>query len=241
VISYITKERENNQRSYRGKIMKVKLSEIKTVAPGKLKRNMENSKYFKTIDGSQLDQLVNDIKNRGILVPLVAKSDGTLLAGHRRLMVAKHLKMKYVPVQYIEQKITKKQEKEFIIKDNLLRRHLSPAERRALYNAIVPDFEERVKLKNSKLGVKPGDIADETGLNPQTIGYDLARIRREKLKEENDNLEINVENEKAIAKYKKAVVQMLNTAIVEKLATIDEFTRITSDALEKLKQMKGDK
>ena len=218
--------------------MKVKLSEIKTVSPGKLKRNMENSKFFKTIDGSQLDQLVSDIKTRGILVPLVAKTDGILLAGHRRLMVAKHLKMKTVPVQYVEQTLTKKQEREFVIKDNLLRRHLAPAERRALYNAIIPDFEDRVGLKNSALGVRPADIADETGLNPRTVGYDLARIRREKAKAENDQLEINVENEKAISKYKRAVVMMLNTAIVEKEATVNEFIRLTEDALSQLNQMK---
>ncbi len=220
--------------------MKVKLSEIQKVAPGKLKRNLQNNKYFKTVDGSQLDQLVNDIRSRRILVPLVAKSDGTLLAGHRRLMVAKHLKMKSVPVQYVEQTLTKKQEKEFIIKDNLLRRHLAPAERRALYNAIIPDFEERVALKNSQLGVSQAEVAEETGLNPKTVGYDLARIRREKLKEENDNLEINVENEKAIARYKKAVAQMLNTAIVEKSATIDEFIRITENAKDKLQHLKAE-
>jgi ParB-like chromosome segregation protein Spo0J len=219
----------------------MKLSEIKKVPLSKLKVNKDNQKYFRQESGSYYDNLLDDIKKRGFLVPLIAKQDGTLLAGHNRLLIAKTLKKKKVPVQYVEGKITKEEEQEYIIKDNLLRRHLTPAERRELYKIIIKDFEEKVMITRSlKVGVNTKELAEKTGLNPKTIGYDMARIRREKAKEQKETMEIDVVNEKAVEQYQKAVRKMINIAIIEKGKTLDELYTLTEMAWVRLQAIKGD-
>lgn len=214
----------------------MKLSEVQKVPVSKLKPNRVNQQFFKAEDGQYYDNLARDIKKRGILVPLVAKGDGTLLAGHNRLLIAKTLKINTVPVQFIEGRLTLDQEKEYIIKDNLLRRHLKPAERRELYRLVVDNFEERVMASgSSEIGVNQAEIAEKTGLNPKTVGYDLSNIRREKRKEQKEILEVDAPNEKEIARFKKSVSRMLNSAIVEKGSTIDQYIEITETALKRLK------
>lgn len=217
----------------------MKLSEIKKVPVSKLKVNTYNQKFFRHEEGDYYDNLLADIKKRGILVPLIAKKDGTLLAGHNRLLISKTLNKKTVPVQYVEQRLTKEQEREFIVKDNLLRRHLTPAERRELYRLLIKYFEDRVMITRSKkVGVKAKELADKTGLNPKTIGYDLARIRREKAQEHKEAMEIDVVNQKAIDRYQKSVSRMLNTAIVEKGKTVEKFKEITEMALGRLQGLR---
>lgn len=213
----------------------IKLSAVKSVSVSILKPNAQNEKYFKPETGAYFNQLSADIKKRGITVPLIAKKDGTLLAGHNRLKIAKTIGLEEVPVQYVQGELSAQAEAEFIIKDNVLRRHLTPTERRALYNLVCPGFEERVKIKNSKeYGVVAGDVAEKTGLNPKSVGYDIARIRREKEKERIARSAVDIADDKAINNYKKAVAAMLNISILGSKETLDEFARITKEALKNL-------
>lgn len=215
--------------------MKIKLTNVEKVEITKLKLNPLNKHFFNTSGGAHLDNLYRDIEKRGILVPLIAKGDGTLLAGENRLLIAKELKFKKVPVQFVKGFISKDNEKEFIIKDNLLRRHLSPVERKELYKYLIPGFEEKIMITNSKkVGVNASEIAEKTGLNPKTIGYDFAHIRREKRKEQRKVMEIDSENEREIKRYKKSISKMLNCAVVEKGKTLQEFKQITKSALRRL-------
>jgi ParB-like chromosome segregation protein Spo0J len=85
-----------------------------------------------------------DIKERGIVVPLIAKNDGTLLAGHNRLAIAEKLNLGKVPVQYLEDTLDEQREKEFIIKDNIFRRQHAAEEWLGLYRTLYPDFEQRL-------------------------------------------------------------------------------------------------
>lgn len=217
--------------------MKLKLSPIKQVNPHVLKKNKRNEKYFRHPDGGAIFNLKEDIKRRGITVPLIAKKDGTLLAGHCRLYAALQLNMKTVPVQYVAQKLSGKQETEFVIKDNLLRRHLEPKERITLYRQIYKDFDERLPVKgNPDVGIDVKKIAAETGLNPQTIGYDLARLRHENALATRSN-RIDAPDEKAIAMFKKACARMLNIAITEHKSTREAFAAIVEDIRGKLRNI----
>jgi ParB-like chromosome segregation protein Spo0J len=45
----------------------------------------------------EFEALVTDVRKHGILVPLLVTEDGLLLEGHRRLAVAKELKLTHVP------------------------------------------------------------------------------------------------------------------------------------------------
>lgn len=216
----------------------MKLSEIKHVKPDTLKPNEKNMQYFKAESGEYFRKLSEDIKVRGILVPLVAKSDGILLAGHNRLLIAKALEMKTVPVQLVVGKLTAGQELEYILKDNLLRRHLAPDERFALYRALYKNFDERVILDHAgEIGINARDIAEKTGLNPQTVNYDISRIKHQKRKEAKQAMAIDLVNYKAIEKYKRALAKMLNVAIIEHGKTLVEFKGLTEKALNQLRNM----
>jgi hypothetical protein len=216
--------------------MDIKLSPIKQVNPNKLKANPENEKYFRNVTGSEIDALANDIKARGILVPLIAKKDGTLLAGHRRLSMAVMLELESVPVQYVQDELTADEETAFILKDNLFRRHLNPEERRQLYNQVVKGFEDKVMNKHSRVcGINTEELVRKTGLSPTTIKYDLSAIRQEKEKKRISKSVVDIAADNEIAAYKKAVARMLNVCNLESLATCKELLKVTDEAAERVK------
>ncbi|MBN2157892.1 MAG: ParB N-terminal domain-containing protein [Spirochaetes bacterium] len=215
--------------------MKLKLSPVTQVKTNVLKPNRKNSSYFRSESGSSEKALMEDIRKRGILVPLVIKKDGTILSGHRRRLIAKHLNLKTVPAQYVLQRLSDVQETEYIIKDNLLRRHLEPAEREALYRRIYRDFDDRLLVRNNReLGVNASEIAESTGLNPKTVGYDLARLRRNREKEIIAGSGIESANDKHLLTYKRAIARMLNVAIIENRATVKELQKISVDVVNRL-------
>lgn len=219
----------------------MKMSPIKQVSVAVLKPNSINKKFFKVENGEYFGKLAADVKKRGIIVPLIAKKDGTLLAGHNRLLVAKTLKLKTVPVQYVQGKLTKKQEEDFIVKDNLLRRHLDWRERMSLYQRMYDNFNDRVLIKNdtSGVGLTAKKVADDLGLSPTTVGYDFGKIRRAETEKRNKESAVSQINIKAIQGYKKAISKMLNIAIMEKGETIEEFKTLTGSALARLDVIGG--
>lgn len=169
--------------------------DIYYVKPANLKANSLNTSLFKRENDQYFTTLTEDIQARGILVPLIAKRDNTILAGHNRLEVAQKLGLKVVPVQYIDGALTKETEMEFVIKDNLLRRHLSFTERVELYRRLYPNFDERIMEENrggdrkskqngsvnepyakasTKLTAK--QIADDTGQKVTAVKQQINRV-----------------------------------------------------------------
>jgi ParB-like chromosome segregation protein Spo0J len=124
--------------------MGLRLSEVVKIAPTLLKANKRNQEFFKQESTQYFERLRSDIRERGIIVPLIAKDDNTLLAGHNRLLVALEVGLAEVPVQYVEDELSEQQEREFLIKDNLLRRQLSAAEWIETYRKLYPNFDERI-------------------------------------------------------------------------------------------------
>jgi hypothetical protein len=213
----------------------IKLRPIKQIEVSKLKINPLNKKFFKSDLGGETDQLYNDIKDRGILVPLIAKTDGTLLAGHRRFMIAKELDFETVPVQFIENELTEDEEKKFIVKDNVLRRHLSAEERKSFYRFLIPNFDEKVMIKNSsRMGVNYKEISETTGINPKTVQYDITHIRQKNEKERIKSIEVDPPNEKEIEIFKRAMARMLNVAILGSKTTLTEFKKIMDSGIERI-------
>lgn len=126
----------------------LRLSKVLYEAPAKFLVNSLNDELFHDDQNEYIEQLASDIQERGILVPLIAKPDGTLLAGHNRLRIAQELKLSLVPVQYVEQTLSREEEQRFVINDNLLRRHLSQQQRLVLYRKLYPNFDERITSRN---------------------------------------------------------------------------------------------
>lgn len=156
------------------------LSDVQKVERSKLRPNPKNEEYFISESPEYFERLEQDIRERGILVPLLAKEDGTLLAGHNRLIVAEKLNLKFVPVQYVKQQISESEEQSFVIKDNLLRRQFTGAEWFQIYRRLYPDFDERI-VDGNKAGKPKADaltatiIAKDTGQKVEAVRKQLQR------------------------------------------------------------------
>ncbi len=115
------------------------LSEIEYLHPSELRANKHNAVFFGIEDDNRTEKLRTDIAARGILVPLIAKRDGTLMAGHRRFAIAEELGLREVPVQWVLSPLTEEEEVHFLIKDNAYRRQLSAEEWVQLYQRMYPE------------------------------------------------------------------------------------------------------
>lgn len=216
--------------------MDIKLTSVRQVQIRRIKKNAKNPGIFPQLDGELIYNLKEDIKKRGIIVPLIAKKDGTLLAGHSRLYVAQQLKLKTVPVQFVEQKLTAKQEEDFMIRDNVLRRQLSPEDRKALYKRIYKDFDERLMLRKHKdQGIDIKTIAEKTGLRPNTVSYDINMMRHKAAREQAATRKIDPVDVKAIAQFKKSCAKMLNAAVIGGKSTLSELAEILKTTQERFK------
>ncbi|MBD1209609.1 MAG: ParB N-terminal domain-containing protein [Ignavibacteria bacterium] len=165
----------------------IKTSDIERVSVYSLKDNALNKKYFIEETAEYFEQLKKDIEERGIIVPLIAKEDGTLLAGHNRLRVAKTLGYETVPVQYVLEDLSYEEERGFLVKDNLIRRQLSNEQKIRLYKTLYPDFEERFlnpdvlpqagrKSKNDT-SLTLEQVARETGQSVSAVKVQVKRTR----------------------------------------------------------------
>jgi hypothetical protein len=121
------------------------------VALADLRLNPQNAKIFRQESEEYFERLREDIRKRGIVVPLIAKKDGTLLAGHNRYTVAQELNLQYVPVEYVKEDLSAEREQEFLIKDNLLRRQFTAQEWIGIYTKLYPDFEAHKWKKCPKI------------------------------------------------------------------------------------------
>lgn len=138
---------------------KIPLKPVKDVSVNDVRVNPNNTLFFKTESKEYFQRLEEDIRKRGILVPLIAKKDGTLLAGHNRLAIAKQIGLPLVPVQFVDEDkyvISPEAEREFVVKDNLLRRQFNAQEWIEVYRQLYPNFDERIQER------KAGRPAKET-------------------------------------------------------------------------------
>ncbi|MEX1026995.1 MAG: ParB N-terminal domain-containing protein, partial [Candidatus Paceibacterota bacterium] len=167
----------------------VRLADIVRVAPSELRPHPLNARVFAE-EPEGLTELREDIRERGILVPLIAKPDGTLLAGHNRLRVALELALDHVPVQRVAADITAEQEREFLVKDNVLRRQLSAEDKirlvRELYMEEIVNLSKGGDRKSAEIKDQvifdlplPVRIEQETGIAAGTARRIITGIRRE--------------------------------------------------------------
>lgn len=199
----------------------IQLSDIEWVSPDKLRENPMNKVFFQEESEEYFTRLRSDIKERGILVPLISKEDGELLAGHNRLKIAIELRLEKIPVQYVISDLKGEEERDFLLKDNLFRRHLSNAQRIEIYKILYPNFEQRIgEERRGRKGKEEKDeqvltdmqeklsysqIARDTGQTEESVKKQIQRFRKE--------------NEKAVApkvQNKATLIQLSST--LEKLS-----------------------
>lgn len=109
-----------------------------------------NKEFFEDIKGSDYDALKEDIKQNGIKVELHITKSNTILCGHQRWEIAKELGLKQVPVKVVNlNEEDDKKVKEYVIKDNLLRRHLSTEQKYILIATLSEVYESPEPKRDS--------------------------------------------------------------------------------------------
>lgn len=73
----------------------------------------------RTHSDEQIEQIARSIKEFGFINPVLVDEDGTIIAGHGRVMAAGRVGMTEVPVLYVED-LTDEQKKAYILVDNKL-------------------------------------------------------------------------------------------------------------------------
>lgn len=224
------------------------LSDIVQVPVDKLKENANNTTYFKQESEQYFSRLLEDVKERGIIVPLIAKKDGTLLAGHNRLRVARQLGFPTVPVQYVYKELTHTEETGLIIKDNVLRRQLSAEDMMVLYRKLYPTFDEDILYAESDRRGKRSSadtsiltakkIANDTNQSYETVKKQITRERKkihgDKSKRDKSLLESSQKEESTNVNLKrdKSLLQdQESTLASEQFETSPQFSEFTSEVL----------
>ena len=206
--------------------------EIKTEL---LKPYKFNKEFFEDIKGTDYEGLKEDIRLNGIKVDLHITKSNTILCGHQRWEIAKELGMKEVPTKIV--KIDESDEgkvKEYVIKDNLLRRQLSTEQK---YNLIAilsevyevgqgkrTDLELSAEVAHSNEDKQRNDVltktAKDTGVSERTVAS--ARKYRELIK-------------KSPELKKKKVTEVLNNYEIKDDKVIRKNIRVEFD-LNKINQ-----
>lgn len=145
----------------------IELLPIEEMSPVKLKPN-PNNKIFDPLSGKEYERLKEDIRERGIIDPLICDKSFTLLTGHNRLRIALELGLKEIPVRKIKSELSPKEEKKFLVLDNLLRRQLTYDEKiRFISMYYKEDLEKdnrggnRKQKDNNELTPKKENVAEK--------------------------------------------------------------------------------
>jgi|GEM_PF-5819963 site-specific DNA-cytosine methylase len=186
-----------------------------------------NKEFFDDIQGTDYDALKEDIRQNGIKVELHITKSNVILCGHQRWNIAKEIGLKEVPVKVV--KIDEKDErkvKEYVIKDNLLRRHLLPEQKYILIATLSEVYEvgrggDRVSkdAKVASLVNEPQDdvltkTAKDTGVGERTVAR--ARQYKELIK-------------KSPELKTKKVTEVLNKYEIKQDKVVRKNTRIEID------------
>ena len=112
---------------------------ILNIAPGKIKTNPLQPR--KNFAGQPMDELAESIKQYGIIQPLIASRNNggyELIAGERRLMAARALGLKTVPV--IIRDIKEQEKLEVALIENIQRQDLNSVEQALAFRKLIDQF-----------------------------------------------------------------------------------------------------
>lgn len=132
------------------------------------------------IDSSSLDELVQSIKEKGIIQPIVVRQKGEeyeLIVGERRLKAAKLLHFNEIPA--IVREATDEESLELALIENIQRQNLNPIEQAKAYQYLINKFEitqEKLAQIVGKARVSITNILRLLRL-PQEIQEDIKRGR----------------------------------------------------------------
>ncbi len=133
--------------------------QVLKVSPNDIKPNPKQPR--KSFVESGLDELVESIKEHGIIQPLIVtkKDDGyELIAGERRLRSAKKLGLAEVPV--IVRRADEQKKLEWAIIENIQRSNLNPLELAQSYKQLADEFNLTQEALAKRLGKPRSSVAN---------------------------------------------------------------------------------
>lgn len=105
-----------------------------------------NEELFPQQDFDEYNGLKEDIRKNGIKTELHVTPDGVVLCGNQRLRIARELGIEELPIKVVNPL----DREEYVVKDNLLRRHLSNEQKAGLFSYLAKKYEGRQgRPKNS--------------------------------------------------------------------------------------------
>jgi ParB family chromosome partitioning protein len=161
----------------------------------------------KTISEDSLLELTQSIKQNGLIEPLVVRKinqEYELIAGHRRLLALKSLRINIAPVYIIS--ATNKQAAEFSIIENVQRKDLNPIEIAESMAKIIKEFQlthETIAASIGKSRVYITNILRLLNLEP--VIREL--IIEEKLSESHGRLLLQIDDEEKRIKLAHEILQ----------------------------------
>lgn len=140
-----------------------------------LKPHPKNKEFFPdALPENIWQELVADVRENGIINPLIVTTDYVVLAGHLRLEAAKKAELERVPVVIRDVDPASDEAVELLIKDNLLRRHLNDMQVARLIRVLKEKY--RVKPGKPECGIngtvkhdKMSELTKLTGMNERQI------------------------------------------------------------------------
>lgn len=185
-----------------------------------------NEEFFEDIKGTDYEALKEDISQNGIKVELHITKDNTILCGHQRWEIAKELELSEVPVKVIDiDEADEGKVKEYVIKDNLLRRHLSKEQQYILIATLsevyeLPKFHgnQYTERSDATVASDQDDVltktAKDTGVGERTVAR--ARQYKELIK-------------KSPELKKKKVTEVLKNYEIKKEKVVKKDSKIEID------------
>lgn len=115
---------------------------------------------FPLIDGTELEALANDIRKHGLLDPIVLY-EGKVLDGRNRLRACE---LAGVEPRFVEWNQDGQTPTEWVVSENLHRRHLTTGQRAALALDLLPRLEAdaRERQRTARPGVRGGSLLPES-------------------------------------------------------------------------------
>lgn len=168
----------------------------------------------KGIDHAALEELINSIREHGILQPIVVMKQGDgyqLIAGERRFRSAQIIGMPTVPA--IVRDATTQEQLELAIVENVQRKDLNPMERAFAFKKLIDDF-----------GLTQDQVAKRVGKSRVTVANALRLM------------ELPEEVRKAIAEEK---ISEGHAKVIAGAPTAKEQLRLLKEILEKNLSVRG--
>lgn len=149
-----------------------------------------------------LEDLINSIKEHGILQPLVVtKIDGEnyeLIAGERRFRAAKFLNLRTVPA--IVRTARDQDKLELALVENIQRKNLNPIEEAKAFNQLMQEFSLTQEKVAERVGKSRPVVANTLRL--LTLPEEIQKaLRSGKIKESHARTLLGLPDEKAQMKY----------------------------------------